>query len=210
MGLSYALSTAMLLLCLIKVLIGGLRPHFYTVCQPVNPPNVPGIANTAGIPKSPLKFYAASQVCQGPSHLVNEAQMSFPSGHACAAFAGFGFLALYLNAKYKTLSPGSHYKNYYRPSDPPPSSQAPEGRRPHHWKLVLSMAPWCIAILLALSKLRDQSHHPVDVVGGALLGTLFAHLAYRMVYRGVYNWRTNHIPLGGDGGDRDKGARKEM
>jgi hypothetical protein len=26
----------------------------------------------------------------------------------------------------------------------------------------------------------------------------------------VYNWRTNHIPLGGDGGDRDKGARKEM
>jgi hypothetical protein len=31
--------------------------------------------------------------------------MSFPSGHACAAFAGFGFLSLWLNAKFKTFGP---------------------------------------------------------------------------------------------------------
>jgi diacylglycerol diphosphate phosphatase/phosphatidate phosphatase len=136
--------------------------------------------------------------------------MSFPSGHAVAAFAGFGFLALYLNAKFKILSQGRHYREHYGQSDPPPDSQTEQGRRGHHWKFVLFMAPWCIATLLALSKLRDGWHHPVDLVFGTLLGTLFAHLAYRMVYRSVYDWRTNHIPVGGDGGDRDKTGGKEM
>lgn len=37
---------------------------------------------------------------------MREAQMSFPSGHAVAAFAGFGFLALYINAKFKVFGHG--------------------------------------------------------------------------------------------------------
>jgi diacylglycerol diphosphate phosphatase/phosphatidate phosphatase len=49
----------------------------------------------------------------------------------------------------------------------------------------------------------------VDVVFGALVGTLFAHMAYRMCYRSVYDSRVNHIPLEGDGGEKDGDGGKE-
>ena len=178
--------------------MGGLRPHFLTVCAPKIPPSSPGLG-------AKVKFYTADQVCNGKLSRVKEAQMSFPSGHACAAFAGFGFLALYLNAKYKVLSHGGRFRDRYGQS-PSPRTESPG--RVHHWKLVLFVTPWLIAILFALSKIRDGWHHPVDVVFGALVGTLFAHLAYRMCYRSVYDWRDNHVPLEGDGGEKEEHARK--
>lgn len=130
--------------------------------------------------------------------------MSFPSGHASAAFAGYGFLALFLNAKYKVLSSGGHFRQDH-------GSERQLGRlgvsdettqRVHHWKLVLFVFPWSIAFVMALSKVRDGWHHPVDVIFGALVGTVFAHMAYKMVYRSVYDERTNHLPLGGGSGER--------
>jgi diacylglycerol diphosphate phosphatase/phosphatidate phosphatase len=208
-GLGYALSTATLFQSLVKIFVGGLRPHFLTVCRPNIPPSTPGIST---LPKNGLNFYTADQVCRGDASKIKEAQMSFPSGHACAAFAGFGFLALYWNAKFKVLSRGGRFRDYYGSSAREQSEQSDQGEkmgRVHHWKLVCFMAPWCIATLFALSKIRDGWHHPIDVVFGALVGTLFAHLAYKMVYRSVYNSRTNHIPLEGDGGDVKKRETKE-
>jgi len=142
----------------------------------------------------------------GDAKQVREAQMSFPSGHSAAAFAGFGFLALYLNAKLKILS--SHDTNP-RDSDHQvvtyphsysdfnardegqeknkDSAQAPQ------WKLLLFVLPWLIAAILAASKVLDYWHHWSDVVAGSLLGILAAHMAYRMMYRGVYDNRVNHI-----------------
>lgn len=37
MGLGYALATATLFQSFIKWFIGGLRPHFLTVCAPLGP-----------------------------------------------------------------------------------------------------------------------------------------------------------------------------
>jgi len=74
--------------------------------------------------------------------------MSFPSSHASAAFAGFGFLALYLNAKFKVIaSEGLGFRHYYRRDETP--------KRVGHWKLIMFAAPWCIACVLALSKVGD-------------------------------------------------------
>jgi diacylglycerol diphosphate phosphatase/phosphatidate phosphatase len=202
-GLGYALSTSTLFQSFIKIFIGGLRPHFLTICNPINPPSFPGKLT---LPTNGLNFYTASQVCTGSDKKVKEAQMSFPSGHSCAAFAGFGFLALYLNAKFKVLSRGGRFRDYYGSSASTEQREVRSGRV-HHWKLVLFMAPWCFAMVLALSKIRDGWHHPIDVIFGALVGTLFAHMAYRMVYRSVYDARTNHVPLEGDGGDITKGAQ---
>ncbi|KAF2827898.1 acid phosphatase/Vanadium-dependent haloperoxidase, partial [Ophiobolus disseminans] len=185
-GLGYALATSTLLIVLLKIFIGGLRPHFLTVCNPVMPPPVPGIG-------AYKQYYTASQVCLGP---VKEIQMSFPSGHASAAFAGFGFLALYLNAKFKIISNGGRFRETYGSREPGPMTS-----RVHHWKSLLFALPWLVALLLSLSKIRDGWHHPIDILFGALIGTLFAHLAYRMCYRSVYDWKENHIPLEGDGGE---------
>jgi diacylglycerol diphosphate phosphatase/phosphatidate phosphatase len=203
MGLGYALATATLFQCFIKIFVGGLRPHFLTVCKPVLPSSATGIA---ALPDSDLRYYTAKQICTGDDKKqIKEAQMSFPSGHACAAFAGFGFLALWLNAKFKVLSRGGHFRDHY--GSPRYRKRAAKqrglGRRVHHWKLVFFLAPLCIATLFALSKVRDEWHHPIDIAFGALIGILFAHMAYKMVYWSVYDWRTNHIPLGSSENEMD-------
>jgi diacylglycerol diphosphate phosphatase/phosphatidate phosphatase len=195
MGLGYALATATLFQSFIKIFVGGLRPHFLTVCVPILKPSISALPT---LPTSDMAYYTAKQLCTGNKSRIKEAQMSFPSGHACAAFAGFGFLALWLNAKFKVLSRGSHFRDHYgreQYRERAPLQQG-LGRRVHHWKLVLFVAPWCIAALFALSKVSDKWHHPIDVVFGSAVGIFFAHMAYKMVYWSVYDWRTNHIPLG--------------
>jgi diacylglycerol diphosphate phosphatase/phosphatidate phosphatase len=196
MGLGYALATSTLFDSFIKIFVGGLRPYFLTVCQP-RLPSLP--VGHMTLPQSDMRYYSAKQICTGDKSEIKEAQMSFPSGHACAAFAGFGFLALWLNAKYKVLSRGGHFRDRYGRSEQRGAvdEQQEMGRRVYHWKFVLFAAPWCIAILFALSKLRDLWHHPVDIFFGSLVGIFFAHMAYKMVYWSVYDSRTNHIPLGG-------------
>ncbi|KAF2026233.1 PAP2-domain-containing protein [Setomelanomma holmii] len=196
-GLGYALSTSALFNSFIKIFIGGLRPHFLSICQPTNPPAIPG-----GGPSK--NWYHAAQVCTGDNDKVKEAQMSFPSGHSSAAFGGFVFLTLYLNGKFKILSSGRHFRDYYGSNVSQERQTAATHQRAHHWKFVVFVTPWCIAILIAGSKIRDEWHHPVDVVFGALVGILFAHVAYRMVYRSVYDWRTNHVPMAETRAERGK------
>jgi diacylglycerol diphosphate phosphatase/phosphatidate phosphatase len=196
MGLGYALATSTLFDSFIKIFVGGLRPHFLSVCRPRLPSLPVGLMT---LPQSDMRYYTTNQICTGDKSEIKEAQMSFPSGHACAAFAGFGFLALWLNAKYKVLSRGGHFREHYgRLGQRGPVDEQQEiGRRVHHWKLVLFVAPWCLAILFALSKLRDSWHHPIDIIFGSLVGIFFAHMGFKMVYWSVYDWRTNHIPLEG-------------
>lgn len=217
MGLGYALSTSTLFNILLKIFIGGLRPHFLTLCAPAIPPALPGLhgANT-------IQYYTANQVCTGDAKLVKEAQMTFPSGHASAAFAGFGFLALWVNGRAKVLSRGesarhhaspesnehhehrerSEHQEHSEPVGRRAHHKPTSNRRVHHYKLFLFVLPWCIAAILALSKLRDAWHHPIDILFGALIGMAFAHMAYKMCYWSVYDERTNHIPLGGVSGER--------
>lgn len=126
--------------------------------------------------------------------------MSFPSGHASAAFAGFGFLALYLNAKLNIFPRTTQANLPQSPEEKGTAAPAPPtragARRTPHFKLLLWMLPWLVALLIAASKVRDGWHHPVDVLFGALVGTLCAHMAFWCVFRGVYDGRVNHLPRG--------------
>lgn len=105
--------------------------------------------------------------------------MSFPSGHACAAFAGFGFLALYLNGRFGVFA----------------HRDQQDGRRTKHWKLLLFVAPLLVAVLISASKVRDGWHHAIDIIAGGLIGAAFALMAYRMVFRSVWDQGTNHVAM---------------
>jgi diacylglycerol diphosphate phosphatase/phosphatidate phosphatase len=175
LGLLYGLITAAVFQVFVKWLIGGLRPHFLTVCQPDislatnNPGDVGSGYNAAGF----NQIYYTREICTGNIDDIDDSLESMPSGHTTAAFAGFVFLYLYLNGKLKVFS------NYH----------------PAMWKLVVIYAPILGACLIAGALTIDEFHNWYDVLAGALIGTTMAFSAYRMTYASIWDWRYNHIPL---------------
>lgn len=135
-------------------------------------------------------------ICTGDESEISDSLESFPSGHTTAAFAGFVFLSLYLNAKLKVMA------NYH----------------PAMWKLIAVMAPLLGATLIGGALTIDEYHNWYDILAGAIIGTLMAFTSYRMVYASVWDFRFNHIPLrrevpftyGGQGGELFSGFHDAM
>ncbi|PVI01405.1 acid phosphatase/Vanadium-dependent haloperoxidase [Periconia macrospinosa] len=169
-GVLYALISAAVFQVFIKWLIGGLRPHFLAVCKPVIPPNFIPSGNNANGYQS-IMFDRS--ICTGDADEINDALESMPSGHTTAAFAGFVYLYLYLNAKLKVFS------NYH----------------PAMWKLIALYAPILGACLIGGALTIDEFHNWYDILAGAVIGTVFAFSAYRMTYAAIWDHRFNHIPL---------------
>lgn len=169
-GLLYSLITAAVFQVFIKWLIGGLRPHFLDVCKPDL-----SLANTsAGYNRKGFQqLFFTREICTGDESEIDDSLEAFPSGHTTAAFAGFIFLYLYLNAKLKVFS------NYH----------------PAMWKLIAIYAPVLGAVLIGGALTIDKYHSWYDVVAGAIVGTVMAFSSYRMTYAAVWDWRYNHIPL---------------
>ncbi|KAI9760453.1 MAG: hypothetical protein M4579_001647 [Chaenotheca gracillima] len=165
-GLLYSLINAAVFQVFLKWLIGGLRPHFLSVCKP----NIqPGVQTGNGLSAI---FYDRS-ICTGDTNEIDDSLESFPSGHTTAAFAGFVYLSLYLNAKLKVFA------NYH----------------PAFWKLIAVYAPILGAVLIGGALTIDKFHNWYDCVAGGLIGTIMSFSAYRMVYASVWDFRFNHIPL---------------
>jgi len=180
-GLLYALISAAVFQVFIKWLIGGLRPHFLAVCKPRIPEglNVGGAYNgnenglTGNVANGYRQIMFDRSICTGDQNEINDSLESMPSGHTTAAFAGFIFLYLYLNAKLKVFA------NYH----------------PAMWKLIAIYAPVLGACLIGGALTIDEYHNWYDILAGAIIGTLMAFSAYRMVYASVWDFRFNHIPL---------------
>jgi len=164
-GLLYSLINAAVFQVFIKWLIGGLRPHFLTVCKPV--------INATTIGTGFQSMYFTRDVCTGDRNQINDSLESMPSGHSTAAWAGLLFLALYLNGKLKVFSD-------YRPA---------------FYKMTAFFAPLLGAFLISGALTIDEFHHSYDVIAGACIGSLSALAAYRMSYASVFDFRFNHVPL---------------
>jgi len=166
-GLLYSLITAAVFQVFIKWLIGGLRPHFLSVCKPAV--NLDGQQTGVGF----RQVMYDRGICTGDQNQIDDSLESFPSGHTTAGFAGFVFLYLYLNAKLKVWS------NYH----------------PAMWKLIAVYAPILGAVLIGGALTIDEFHNWYDILAGATIGTVMAFSGYRMVYASVWDFRFNHIPL---------------
>ncbi|KAF2197204.1 PAP2-domain-containing protein [Delitschia confertaspora ATCC 74209] len=166
-GLLYSLITAAVFQVFIKWLIGGLRPHFLAVCKPQVP--IQGTQLGNGF----RSIMYDRKICTGDKNEIDDSLESMPSGHTTAAFAGFVFLYLYLNAKLKVFA------NYH----------------PAMWKLIAIYAPILGACLIGGALTIDEYHNWYDILAGAIIGTIMAFSAYRMVYASVWDFRFNHIPL---------------
>lgn len=128
----------------LKNWIGRHRPDFIARCIP-----------RADAPIDILVF--AKDVCTTKKlNRLADGFRTTPSGHSSTAFAGLGYLSLWLMGQLLTEHPltGS-------------------------WRKVFALAPALGAALIALSRTEDYRHHFVDVILGSLLGACVAHWSYR-------------------------------
>jgi diacylglycerol diphosphate phosphatase / phosphatidate phosphatase len=171
LGLAYSLVTGTFFQVVLKKSIGGFRPHFLSVCEPVIPENNRGSGFESVMYKS--------DICTGNPGKIQNAMESFPSGHSQIAFAGLLYLAIYLNAHLRVFS----------------FSATSTTRRPRHWKMLAVVAPLLLATYLASTLVLGHHHHAYDVIFGSLIGSVMSIWAYKMVFVSLWDGRTNSVPL---------------
>ncbi|KAM7415990.1 hypothetical protein PAMA_018185 [Pampus argenteus] len=128
-----------------KYSIGRLRPHFLAVCKPV----WDQINCKAG-------EYIENFTCTGDKFLVDEARLSFYSGHSSFSMYCMLFLVLYIHARLK-----SEWARLVRPT--------------------IQFFLIATAVYVGLSRVSDYKHHWSDVLAGLLQGGLVAILTVSCV-----------------------------
>jgi len=165
LGLFQSLAVALLLVSIIKIYLGGLRPHFLERCAP----------DPAKIPTAPRYgyngLYYDTSICTGDPLDVNDAQSAFPSGHSALSAAGMTFLSLYLNAKFKMFQ-----------------------NRGHLWIYILVTISCFGSFLVGFSRIVDFHHTPYNVVMGMIIGFVIALSMFRLNYLSVFG-KYNHVPV---------------
>lgn len=123
-----------------KYSIGRLRPHFLTVCVP------------SGITCTVSTGYIEGDVCTGNDKAaIEEARLSFPSGHSSLSFYCMVWLMIYLQYRFT-------WKRYWL------------------IRAVLQAIAFYLAYYTGLSRISDYMHHWSDVLSGALSGTVISLL----------------------------------
>ncbi|KAJ0094839.1 hypothetical protein Patl1_15089 [Pistacia atlantica] len=150
LGLLYSTLITGVITDAIKDGVGRPRPDFFWRCFP----------NGTGIYDPVTK----NVMCTGDKSVIKEGHKSFPSGHTSWAFAGLGFLALYLSGKIRVFD-----------------------RKGHVGKLCLTFLPLLVAALVAVSRVDDYWHHWQDVFGGAIIGITVSTLCYLQFFPPPYD-----------------------
>lgn len=145
----------------IKLWVGRPRPDFLARCVP----------NLSKVSKNKLSgmlvsdLYDAS-ICTAPmgQAALYEGLKSFPSGHSGIAFAGFGFLSIWLCGQLNAF-----------------------GRKTSVVRLVVGLLPLTLALYIAISRSMDYRHHTEDIVIGSLMGTVALVISYGKYFSDVFD-----------------------
>jgi len=146
-----------------KRTIGRLRPYYLTVCNPIwaNIQCTKNVTTASG----PLIIaqYVEDHYCNATvtDTELQEAKLSFPSGHSSYSTYAFVFLFVYFEAR--LVCPNIQFL-----------------------KPILQCFCIAIAFFTCLSRVTDYKHHPTDVIGGALIG--FCIAVFAAIRVGTYLW----------------------
>lgn len=146
LGLAITIFTTTLLTDVFKNLIGRPRPDLIARCVPEE--------------SAPIHELITIDLCTETSHhKLHDGWRSFPSGHSSFAFAGLGWLALFLASQTYCFRPGASFST-----------------------VLLCLLPLLGASAIAISRLEDYRHDVGDVLCGSALGFLVAYATWRRYY----------------------------
>lgn len=156
-GLWISVTVTSVLTDILKCWIGNPRPDFLERC---------GAAIA-----TPRDILVDVSVCTSPlgAMYLDDGMKSTPSGHSSLAFAGLGFLTLWLLGQYKRSK-----KNVV--------------------VVLASFLPVLFAVYIALSRTQDYRHHFFDVGLGSFIGGVIGWLIYHR-YFPLIGDESSHIPI---------------
>jgi diacylglycerol diphosphate phosphatase/phosphatidate phosphatase len=140
-----------------------------TIKNAVGRPRPDLIARCKAAPGTPQHELVSWRVCtETDHHTLHDGWRSFPSGHSSFAFAGLGYIALFLC--------GQLY--VYRP-------------RTDLFKSLFALCPLLGAAMIAISRCEDYRHDVYDVTCGSILGFAVAYFSYRRYYPALRSKKCN-------------------
>ncbi|RPA89585.1 PAP2-domain-containing protein [Choiromyces venosus 120613-1] len=148
LGLGLSAAAAIVITGALKNTTGKPRPDLIARCKP-----------TEGASNIPVFGLANYTICTGDKTLLKDGFKSWPSGHSSIAFAGLGYLSLFLAGKLHVFD-----------------------TRGEVWKTMLVLIPLLAASLIAVSRIMDARHHPFDVITSSIMGFFVAYVAYRQYF----------------------------
>ena len=116
-----------------------------------------------------------------------EPWQAFISGHSSLSFASMTFVSLFFYHHLSYLSP--YYRHSQRALRRLSTSPLPQAN--FIPMLFLVVLPMLAAVFIALTRVTDYWHRPVDIVGGALCGYIIALAVFEATYNGMrFTWMT--------------------
>jgi len=111
----------------------------------------------ADLPKDKLLSF---EICTETNHhVLHDGWRSFPSGHSSFSFSGLGYLGIFFISQLYVFRPRADLA-----------------------RVLLALAPFLGAALIAISRLEDYRHDVFDVVVGSLIGASIAYCTWRRYY----------------------------
>ncbi|KAH6843348.1 phosphatidic acid phosphatase type 2/haloperoxidase [Chaetomium sp. MPI-CAGE-AT-0009] len=184
LGLAIALILASLLTDIIKNAVGRPRPDLLARCLPQ--------------PDTPRDQLVTIAVCtETRHHRLHDGWRSFPSGHSSFAFAGLGYLALFLAGQMRIFAHAAAGSV---------SEHAHKVVRGDLVRALVCGAPLLGAIMIAISRCQDYRHDVYDVGVGGLLGYTVGYWSYRRYWPRLSSGRCDEPYAGPPEAGEDGGA----
>jgi len=134
---------------------------------------IEGLKRAIGQPRPNFIYYSQYDATTGQygaeDYYVEDAFMSFPSGHSGLSFGCLGYFSLYL--LYLAFPAPFVLRIQKSPLvDPTQRNQL--------WKVVIAVLPIIVAFFIACTRVREYFHHTQDILAGAFIGLCCAYVSF--------------------------------
>ncbi|XRM38851.1 hypothetical protein ABZX51_002247 [Aspergillus tubingensis] len=182
LGLALSLAGAFFLTSGLKDVVGKPRPDLLARCQPDLANLTTYAVGGLGLQRTESPVMVTSAICKNPDASVIKAGFAaFPSGHSSFAWAGLLYLSLWLGAKFAVAVPVRSVTFIAGGGDKKTESsfsRASAVAAPPLYLLVLISVPVGGALYICASRYMDYMHAGWDILGGSLIGIVFAILGF--------------------------------